>query len=329
MTKLSNISDLLTDSLTAFEMEYASQLQSSVSLINEINSYLNQRKGKQLRPVLTLLSAGACMGKIMPNKVHMAVAMELLHNSSLIHDDVVDESSFRRGLLSINSRWSNKIAVLCGDYYFSKVLRLLCTYASNKEMSIINRVAVDMSEGELLQQQTSRLLDLSVETYFNTIYKKTASLLSACCELGAYNSADNTDAQVALCEFGRHFGLAFQLRDDLLDYTPKADSGKPYGNDIKEKKMTMPLICYMNITSKDNKKAIFELLEYDVIDDIAALQVVRNVEKSGALEQTQKYIEQEAQKAVAQLATIPDSKYKDGLIQLTQMFFSPAVKDVQ
>lgn len=320
---LQTIQSIIAAPMQAFHEEYRAQLQSSVPIINSVNDYLTQRKGKMLRPLLTLLSAGAALNEVPDYKVKMAVAMEMLHNSSLIHDDVVDESNLRRGMETVNSRWSNQIAVLCGDFYLAKVMHLLCMFASSDERDIVSRTAIEMSEGELLQQQSSREFDLSEDQYMETIYKKTASLMASCCEVGAYGTTllahDGQSMAKALRMYGQLFGLAFQMRDDILDYSPQANTGKPCGNDIKEKKMTLPLIYFFRDADNDTQKYIRDLLSQPAIGDDEAKQVVNMVNQSQALLLTHNKINEFTQKAIDQVSSLPASSYRDALINLTDL----------
>lgn len=311
-----NTPTIIASAMAEFERLMAQQLHTEVKLINDISRELSQRKGKQLRPMLTLLSAGAAMGHVPDNKIMLAVAMELLHNSSLIHDDVVDESDLRRGRPTLNAMWGNKIAVLFGDFYLANVMSLLCTHADKAEMAIINQTAVEMSEGELLQQENSMNNDLSLAAYRSTIFKKTASLLSACCQIGQYQAG--VTSAVDLKRFGYHFGMAFQMRDDLLDYSPNANTGKPYGNDLREHKMTLPLILFMQHASDGERSMVENLLKKKEIDDVEILQVIASAEKNGAIAATREYIRQEVDQALECLASLPESEYKQALVQVAE-----------
>ena len=308
------IPTIIASAMEQYEQVKAQQLQTDVELINTITGQLSRQKGKQLRPILTLLSAGASMGHVPERKIPLAVAMELLHTSSLIHDDVVDESTMRRGIPTINSSYSNKIAVLYGDYCLANVIRLLNRHATPEEMDVVNQTTVEMTEGVMLQQQSNNRQDLSLETYLSTIHKKTASLISACCQIGQW-SAEHSDTHLSL--FGHHFGMAFQMRDDLLDYSPMAATGKPYGNDIREHKMTLPLILFLSKATEGDKAFTQELLRKEVIDDMEVMQLIAAMEKQGALEATREHIRHEVEQALAALTPLPASPYKEALVQVT------------
>ena len=306
---------ILAAPMADYERLMAQQLNTGVALINDITRDLSSRKGKRLRPILTMLSAGATFGSVPEKKILLAVALELLHNSSLIHDDVVDESLLRRNSPTANSTWGNKIAVLYGDFCLANVLQLLCSHASREETAIVNLATIEMTEGELLQQQNSLNNDLSLDTYRSTIYKKTASLLAACCQVGQWRPEP---LEVDLRHFGYHFGMAFQMRDDLLDYSPSIQTGKPYGNDLREHKMTLPLILFMQRASEGDKAFVERVLKQEVIDDVEVMQVIAAAERSGAIEATREYVRQELDLALASLAPLPDSPYKEALVQVTE-----------
>ena len=318
MSDLERIAKIVAKELANFEQEYSKQLHSSVELANSVGKHLDSHKGKMIRPLLTMLSAGASKGIVEDHIVHMSVALELLHNSSLIHDDVVDNSDLRRGMPTINSYLGNKVAVLCGDLYLAKVMTLLCNYANPAEMSVVNRTAVEMSEGELLQQQTSRTQNFDKKNYISTIDKKTASLMAACCEIGSIGE-NTSEVSRRLRDFGLHYGRAFQMHDDMLDYMPTAQTGKPYGNDIQERRITLPLICMLQQASSTRRDAIMEILHRDTIDEVFATQIVAEVADSNALSVVQQHIDQEKQLALEQLSELSPSEYKDGLQEMVRM----------
>lgn len=315
MNAIETLRLLLKPQLTQFDQLYSSQMLSSVPLVNEINEYLRARSGKQIRPLLLLASAQAGLypgsghehDKVMATKTKLALAMEILHNSSLMHDDVVDESALRRGQETVRQHWSNKIAVLCGDYYLAQVMAIL-NQVNDKEVSmIVDRTVIEMSEGELLQQQISRSYDQDEENYNNVIFKKTASLMGACCEIG-YRM---------LREFGVQFGMAFQIRDDILDYHPESETGKPCGNDIKENKMTLPLLCYLQQNGKEEQIRVRQLFESGPVSDADARNLSERVRQSGALHLAHMKLSQRIQQAIEALKVLPDSPYRAALEQLS------------
>lgn len=319
MSSLNEISSIISEPLAQFDKEYGNYLHSEVPLLQSITSFLLSRQGKHIRPMLTILSSGASLGSIPEKKIKLAVGLEMLHNSSLIHDDIVDEAQMRRGIPTVNQRWGNKIAVLSGDFFLANVMHILCSNATPNEMNIVNRTAIEMSEGELLQQQTVRESDFSIDVYRNTIFKKTASLLATCCEIGCLHDAIDPSFPSMFQQFGYHFGMAFQMRDDILDYSPNIASGKLFGNDIKEKKITLPLIRLMEQASEGDKNFVWSLLKSEVIDDIQVEQLISLMNSRGALTTTRQDIKDEVDKAIEALQPIPSSQYKDGLVALANI----------
>lgn len=315
MTKLTRIKSTVSAPMQQMEKLYRETLHSPVALVNEINDYLLSRSGKQIRPLLVLLSAFAGDNKMsqhaIDQKVELALAMEILHNSSLMHDDVVDESELRRGRESVRHRWSNKIAVLCGDYYLALVMNLLNKVGDHHISQVVNNTVIEMSEGELLQQQVSRANDLSEDNYFSVIYKKTASLMAACCEIG----------YAPLREYGKNFGMAFQIRDDIMDYHPDSETGKPQGNDIRERKMTLPILKYLENASPEEASRVVDLLKKDDLSDSDADDLVSKVSQSGALSLSTKVLDDYIMKAKMSLDILEDSEYKSALSDLVELLY--------
>jgi octaprenyl-diphosphate synthase len=258
---LKKISLPIQTELEEFKREFRLAMKSKVVLVDIISKYLLSQKGKKIRPILVLLSAKLC-GDINKRTYIGATLVEMLHTATLIHDDVVDEAKTRRGFPSINSVWKNKIAVLMGDYLLSRGLLHALDNNEFNFLQITSRAVKRMSEGELLQIQKNRKLAVTEETYFKIISDKTASLITACCEIGAASATDNKETALLLSEFGENVGIAFQLRDDLLDYVGKKKiMGKSSGSDLKEKKFTLPLIHALNNSSKKESKEIIDLVK--------------------------------------------------------------------
>ena len=258
---LKKISLPIRDELDEFRKEFRIAMKSRVALVDLISKYLVSQKGKKIRPILVLLSAKLC-GKINKRTYIGATLVEMLHTATLIHDDVVDESFERRGFFSINSVWKNKIAVLMGDYLLSRGLLHALENNEYSFLQITSRAVKRMSEGELLQIQKNRKLAVNEETYFKIISDKTASLITACCEIGAASTTGDQANVTNLSEFGENIGIAFQLRDDVLDYIGKKKiMGKSSGADLKEKKFTLPLIHALNNSSKSESKEIINLVK--------------------------------------------------------------------
>ncbi|MEO8513585.1 MAG: polyprenyl synthetase family protein [Ignavibacteria bacterium] len=258
---LKKISRPVENELDEFKIHFREAIRSKVALVDLVSKYILRQKGKKIRPILVLLSAKLC-GEIDRRTYTAATLVEMLHTATLIHDDVVDDAKTRRGLASINAVWKNKIAVLMGDYMLSRGLLLALENDECGFLKITSRAVKRMSEGELLQIQKNRKFDVDEETYFRIISDKTASLITACCELGAASTSKDKSEIQLMSEFGENIGVAFQLRDDLLDYIGKKKiMGKSSGSDLKEKKFTLPLIHSLNNSSKKEAKDIMNLVK--------------------------------------------------------------------
>ena len=260
-SQLKKISEPIEKELEEFKVHFRDAIKSKVALVDLISKYILRQKGKKIRPILVLLSAKLC-GDVNKRTYTAATLVEMLHTATLIHDDVVDDAKTRRGLASINAVWKNKIAVLMGDFMLSRGLLLALENDECGFLKITSRAVKRMSEGELLQIQKNRKFDVSEETYFKIISDKTASLITACCELGASSTTKDESEIRLLSEFGENIGIAFQLRDDLLDYIGKKKiMGKSSGTDLKEKKFTLPLIHSLNNASKKQTKEIMNIVK--------------------------------------------------------------------
>jgi len=258
---LKKISVPIENELYEFKAHFREAIKSKVVLVDLISKYILRQKGKKIRPILVLLSAKLC-GEINKRTYTAATLVEMLHTATLIHDDVVDDAKTRRGLASINAVWKNKIAVLMGDFMLSRGLLLALENDECGFLKITSRAVKRMSEGELLQIQKNRKLEVTEDTYFRIISDKTASLISACCELGASSTSKDREEIKLLGEFGENIGIAFQLRDDILDYIGKKKiMGKSSGSDLKEKKFTLPLIYALQNSSKKEAKEIINIVK--------------------------------------------------------------------
>lgn len=258
---LSEINHTIENELKEFNKLFSQALKSKVALLELITRYLLKQKGKKIRPLLVLLSSNIC-GGIKERSYRGASLVELLHTATLVHDDVVDNAETRRSFPSINAVWKNKIAVLMGDYLLSRGLMLAVDGNDFDFLRVITNTVKRMSEGELLQISKTRKLNIDEETYFRIISDKTASLLSTCCEIGARASTEEMDKISAMREFGENLGIAFQIRDDILDYIgTKKVFGKPLGGDIKEKKITLPLIYALKQSPKEENSKIIKLIK--------------------------------------------------------------------
>ena len=250
----------ILDEMKTFEDRFRSSMKSNVALLNKITHYIVKRKGKQMRPMFVFLSA-KLFGQVNDNTYTGASLIELLHTASLVHDDVVDDANTRRGFFSINALWKNKIAVLVGDFLLSKGLILSIESKNVNLLEIVTKAVKEMSEGELLQIEKTRSLNLSESVYFEIIRQKTASLLAACCECGAASVVQNDEVLEDMHKFGEYTGLAFQIKDDLFDFGVGEDIGKPRGIDLKEKKLTLPIIHALNQADNADKKRVIRIIK--------------------------------------------------------------------
>ena len=275
-------SNILAKELKAFEQHFSDAVKSRVSLLDRIMKYIVKRKGKQLRPMFVLLSA-KLGGEVTISSYRAASLIELVHTTSLVHDDVVDDAEERRGFFSLNALWKNKIAVLVGDYLLSKGLLLAITNKDFKVLQILSDAVRQMSEGELLQLEKSRKLNLNEDVYYEIIKGKTASLLASCCAAGATTTFDDDTIVEKMRLFGEKTGMAFQIKDDLFDYG-NANIGKPTGNDIKEKKLTLPLIYTLNNCDAATKKEIIYIVKNKNTDKEKVAYVIDQVKKTGGID---------------------------------------------
>lgn len=290
-------------------------MKSNVPLLDKITGYIVKRKGKQIRPMFVFLSA-QCVGEINESTYRAASLIELLHTATLVHDDVVDDSNERRGFFSVNALWKNKIAVLIGDFLLSSGLLLSLDNDDFHLLKIVSNAVREMSEGELLQIEKARKLDISEDVYFEIITKKTATLIAACCASGAASISTDKDAIAKFKDFGTYTGIAFQIKDDLFDFGDDTSIGKPTGIDIKEKKMTLPLIFALNQSSWLEKRRIINIVKNHNDDPKKVAEVVKFVIEKGGIQYAEKIMHQYKDKALAILNTVADSPSKQSLIQL-------------
>ena len=310
------INNIIGKELNTFEKKFSEAVKSQTMLLDRIMKYIIKRKGKQLRPMFVFLSA-KLHGEINESTYRAAALVELLHTATLVHDDVVDESFERRGFFSINAIWKNKIAVLVGDYLLSKGLLLSTTNNDFEHLHILSEAVKQMSEGELLQIEKSRKLNLKEDIYFEIIRNKTASLLSSACAVGAYS----TSKDMAICEkmklFGEKVGIAFQIKDDLFDYG-KEDIGKPTGNDIKEKKLTLPLIYTLNKVDASKRRALIYIIKYENTVPGKVKYVIDTVVAAGGITYATEKMNQYRDEALEILHSFPESDVRKALETLVR-----------
>ncbi|MEK6476462.1 polyprenyl synthetase family protein [Catalinimonas sp. 4WD22] len=299
-----------------FENKFRDFMKSKVLLLDKIMGFIVRRKGKQLRPMFVFLSAGLT-GQISEATHRGAALIELLHTATLVHDDVVDDSNYRRGFFSINALWKNKIAVLVGDYLLSRGLLLSVEHKDFHLLEIVSNAVREMSEGELLQIEKARNLDITEEVYYEIIRQKTASLISSCCGVGASSTGSDPETVQKMLNFGEKVGIAFQIKDDLFDYG-SAEIGKPVGIDIKEKKMTLPLIYALQKASWLEKKRIIYIIKNQSEKSRKVHEVIDFVKASGGIEYATEAMHSYHRQAQEILSTFPDSEYKQSLTRLVE-----------
>lgn len=300
--------------LALFEKKFAEQAMASNRLLNSVMKFIIKRKGKQMRPMFVLLSA-YISGGIKEETYRAAALIELLHTATLTHDDVVDNAMLRRNFFSINSLWKNKVAVLVGDYMLSKGLLLSLEHDDYQILKITSRAVKEMSEGELLQMEKARKLDITEDIYFDIIRAKTASLLSAACSAGAYSSTKDDATTEFFRLFGERVGIAFQIKDDLFDYG-QDNVGKPTGIDIKEKKMTLPLIYTLQNVDNKTKREIIYIVKNHNTDREKVNRVIDIVRSSGGIEYATKKMKEYQTEALSMLAPYEDSIARQALTEL-------------
>jgi len=315
MSDTSIIKAPIKEEMKKFEPFFKEQLKSKIPLLDIITNYVLRRKGKQMRPMLVFLSA-KLNGEITDASYISATLIELLHTATLIHDDVVDETYQRRGFFSINALWKSKIAVLVGDFFLSKGLSLSLETGQIDVLKVVSNAVTEMSEGELIQIEKSRKLDITEEVYYDIIRKKTATLIAACTKAGALSVNADEQKISNMAHFGENLGVAFQIRDDLFDYEQNGLIGKPTGNDIKEKKLTLPLIHSLHKTDKKQRRKILTLIRRHHKNEKKVQEIIAFVKANGGLEYANAQMEMYAQRAVDSLASYDDSEVKTALIKM-------------
>jgi octaprenyl-diphosphate synthase len=312
MSVLDRIKVPVEKEMAEFEAYFSKTMRSDIPLLNIILNYILRRKGKQMRPLLVFLTA-KLNGDISESAFVAATFIELLHTASLVHDDVVDDANERRGALSINALWNSKIAVLVGDYMLSKGMLISVEKNRFDMLEIVSEAVKSMSEGELLQLQKSRKLNIKEEDYFKIILSKTAALLSACTACGARSVSDDLETIQIMKEFGENIGIAFQIRDDILDYEGTGLTGKKVGNDIKERKITLPLIHALEQSPSSKKKQILGIVKNRKKTKSEIAEVISFVSDYGGIDYAELKMNQYRDKALAILDSYPESDVKESL----------------
>lgn len=314
MKSLNEITASISTELEQFQKHFRESMKSRVPLLDRVTYYIYRRKGKQVRPMFVFLAAKAA-GGITPATYHAASLIELLHTATLVHDDVVDDSMERRGFFSINALWKNKIAVLVGDYLLSRGLLLALDNGEFRLLQITSNAVREMSEGELLQLEKARRLDITEEVYYEIIRRKTASLIASACGAGACSAGADEATIDTMKAFGEKIGIAFQIRDDLFDFGD-GDAGKPQGNDLKEKKMTLPLIYALNNTDNKKKKYMINLIKNHNTESERIKEVSQFVIGSGGIAYAREAMYRYRQEAFDLLNTLPPSEARSALTEL-------------
>lgn len=321
MSKLDQIKRPVAEELKQFETFFREASHSDVSILNTMVNYLVRRKGKQIRPLFVFLSA-KMHGKINRSTFLAATSIELLHSATLVHDDVIDESYERRNAFSVNALWKNKYAVLMGDFLLSKGLLIATKEKEYETLDIISRAVKETIEGEMLQSEKSRKLDITEESYFDIISKKTASLIGTSLAVGTHSVVKNDSIIEEMREIGVLAGLAFQIRDDIFDYEEKGIVGKPIGNDIKEQKITLPLIHLLNHSEKKERKRIINIVKKKNHHKREVEELITLVRKGGGLEYASEQMNQYCNEAIQRLLVFPESEARDALCALFRYIIS-------
>lgn len=310
------VKNIIGKELSTFEKKFEDAVRSNTPMLDRILKYIIKRKGKQMRPMFVFLSA-KLVGEINESTYRAAALVELLHTATLVHDDVVDESMERRGFFSINAIWKNKIAVLVGDYLLSKGLLLSTSHEDFMHLHILSEAVKQMSEGELLQIEKSRKLNLDEDVYFEIIRNKTASLLSSACAVGAYSTGKDETKTEKMKLFGQKVGIAFQIKDDLFDYG-KEDVGKPTGNDIREKKLTLPLIYTLNTIDKNARRKVIYMLKNENKNKESINFIIESVIKAGGIKYAETKMNLYRDEALEILYTFDASPVRSALEELVR-----------
>lgn len=310
---IDKIREPIDSHLEKFEPFFKENMGSNIRILDLITNYIVRRKGKQLRPMLVFLSAGSC-GSINEATYVAAGMIELLHTATLIHDDVVDEAYERRGFFSVNALWRSKVAVLVGDFILSRGLLVAIEHNRLDLLKVMSQAVKEMSEGELLQIERSRKMNIDEETYYEIIRKKTASLLASCCANGAISAGASQDLVNQMWEYGLNLGIAFQIRDDLFDYKPSGFIGKPTGNDIKEHKLTLPLIYALEKASAKERRRVIGLINSGKRSSIS--EIIDFAERMGGIDYATQKMLFYSDKAKQIISGFPESSYKNSLLLL-------------
>ena len=315
MSEIKKIKAPIEQEMTDFEKRFRSSMKTTVPLLDKITHFIVKRKGKQIRPMFVFLSA-KMVGTINDSTYNAASLIELLHTATLVHDDVVDDAYERRGFFSLNALWKNKIAVLVGDFLLSRGLLLAVDNGEFRLLQLVSNAVREMSEGELLQIEKTRKLNIDESVYFEIIRQKTATLIAACCATGVSSITDDESLIQKAHQFGEKTGIAFQIKDDLFDYGDGENIGKPTGIDIKEKKTTLPLIYALNQASSKERKRVIRLVKNHKEDPKKIQEVIDFVLSSGGIEYAREVMLKYKDEALELLHSFPQNESRDALEDL-------------
>ena len=315
MSRLEQIKAPVKEHIVKFEKYFRNSMKSSVPMLDRVTRYIVKRKGKQMRPLFVFLSAEIA-GGVNETTYRGAALVELLHTATLVHDDVVDDSNERRGFFSINALWKNKVSVLVGDFLFSKGMLLSLDNDDFDMLKIVSNAVREMSEGELLQMEKARRLDIAEDIYYEIIRKKTASLIASCCACGAYSSGQDMEMTEKMKIFGEKVGMAFQIKDDLFDYQKANKTGKPSGIDIRDKKMTLPLIYLLNNVSSGEKRSIINTIKNHSTDPDKVSALIKKVSDNGGIDYANQKMISYREEALTILDTFPDTPARRSMADL-------------
>ncbi len=317
MSTISKIKSPISEELSVFEQKFRAALKTDVALLNNVVHYIVKRKGKQMRPMFVFLSANL-FAPTNDSTYHAASLIELLHTATLVHDDVVDDSNLRRGFFSLNALWKNKIAVLVGDYLLSTGLMLAVNNDEFRLLKVVSEAVQKMSEGELLQMEKARKMDIDEATYYTIIENKTAALIAACCEAGSISAGADEESVQQMKRFGHHVGIAFQIKDDLFDYGDGMGIGKPTGIDIKERKITLPLIHAISTASKEDRRWLIKTVKHHHNKPQKVKQVVDFVLKTDGIQKAVDAMNEHKEKALQILNNFASSPARTALEELVK-----------
>ncbi|OJV38591.1 MAG: hypothetical protein BGO29_15615 [Bacteroidales bacterium 36-12] len=317
MNLIDNIKELVATELDLFDKTLISSLESDNPILKGVNSYILERSGKKLRPTLVLISA-KLIGEVNMSAIHGAIALELLHTASLIHDDVVDDTYERRGRQSVNDRWGNKVAVLSGDYMLSVALSQVAKTNNLNMLKSVAFIGKQLADGEILQLKTTKYSDLSEDEYFSIIQKKTAFLFAVCTQVGALSAGADEGSIERLMKYGEYLGYCFQIKDDIFDYYNDIKIGKPTGNDVRDGKITLPLIYALNNADKDTQKTIQSILKKQDYSEENIKYITDFAISNGGVAYAKTRMEEFKNKAIEELNGFEDNQYKKALIDCVE-----------